>query len=121
MESYVNFNKEVSSEMFCSVMTCFHHHLPCTGVIVQLKNAFRGPQVSDQKSNASNTNHSLLASPGLMRSVEKHLGSPMTPANESLLMKEKKMQKLASKMESFKAKKGGGVKLNLAKKTGKLL
>jgi len=45
----------------------------------------------------------------------------MTPANESLIMKEKKMQKLASKMESFKAKKGGGVKLNLTKKTGKLL
>jgi hypothetical protein len=46
----------------------------------------------------------------------------MTPANESLQMREKKIQKLATKMESFKAKKrAGGVILNLAKKTGKFL
>ena len=34
MEAYIHINTEISSEMFCSVMSCFHHFLPCTGVIL---------------------------------------------------------------------------------------
>lgn len=119
MESYVTFNKEISSEMFCSVMTCFHHHLPCTGVIVQLKNAFKGPQTSDARSNASNANASKLASPMIMDGLAKGLGSPMTPATEGVKTQQKKMQKIADKMDKFKRHKAGGMKLDLSKKKGK--
>lgn len=34
LEDYIKINKQVSSEMFCSVMSCLHYYLPCTTTIL---------------------------------------------------------------------------------------
>ena len=30
LEQYMHINKEISSELFCSIISCLHHYQPCT-------------------------------------------------------------------------------------------
>jgi len=120
LKTYSHINKEISSEMFCSVMTCFHHYLPCTGVVMQLKNAFKSHNQSTG-GQALNSPMLHIASPLMMNSVAKYVASPQSAA--AYKDKETNLKNIAqvqNKIDKWKTQ-NKPVKLGVPKKSKILL
>ena len=97
-EDFLNINKNISSEMFYSLMAILHEKLPCSQNVFRLKKMYRmriQTQIGKSQSPARS-----IASPGLIRGLSK-LGSKdcLSPLN----IKNKKGLGISPRMSSGKS------------------
>jgi hypothetical protein len=92
-EDYVHFNKQVSSEMFFSIMSVLHERLPCAPNFFRLKKIFRskislGAQIIRKSQSPSRT----IASPSMMKGLstfKKDKFSHIEPLTPTIYIKNK--------------------------------
>ena len=63
-EEYCNFNKNVSSEMFYSIMSVLHERLPCAQNFFRLKKIYRAKIVNTRKCQSPSRK---IASPSMFK------------------------------------------------------
>ena len=74
-EEFMDFNKNISSEPFYSILAILHERLPCSSNVFRLKSINRKKLSNPSESSGGLSPCSVIASPGFVNQTQNHVAN----------------------------------------------